>query len=214
VAPRWAVEGAPLAVPAPQLPARANRRVSSLMMMRYRPTRMSLCRSGCGNFLALGRRCSMRRPRLTRTPWTRGSWRRPRRRGLQRRGPRRRPWRRQRLPRRLLAQLWMRPQELSGAHRPPARRPERLGPRGLWLQVAPPRQPNIPIGVFGNLSLSSFLSPLFSFFCVASFSYYLFAQVLSLRSGHRDGHGYRRCGCRGDSGTGSCQRALNPRRSP
>jgi hypothetical protein len=27
------------------------------------PMRTSLCRSGCGNFLALGRRCSMRRPR-------------------------------------------------------------------------------------------------------------------------------------------------------
>jgi hypothetical protein len=67
---------------------------------------------------------------------------------------------------------------------PPAKRPY----RAVWK----PR--------FVQLSLPPFL-----LFCVASFSYYLFAQVLSLRSGHRDGHGCRRCGCRGDSGTGSCQ---------
>jgi hypothetical protein len=78
---------------------------------------------------------------------------------------------------RLLPQLWMRPQVLLGAHRPRARHPQRPGPRGLRLQVAPPHQPNVPTGVFGNLGLSSFLSPLFSFFCVASFSYYLFAHV-------------------------------------
>jgi hypothetical protein len=40
--------------------------------------------------------------------------------------------------------------------------------------VAPPRYPNVPIGVFGNLSLSSFLSRFFSFFSGASFSYYTF----------------------------------------
>jgi hypothetical protein len=50
-----------------------------------------------------------------------------------------------------------------------ARRPWRPGPRGLRLQVAPTHRPNVPIGVFGNLSLSNFLSPFF--FCVASFSY-------------------------------------------
>jgi hypothetical protein len=60
VAPQFAVEeAAPLAVLAPlQPPARVNRCVSFLMTMRYRPTRTSLCRSGCGNFSALGRRCS------------------------------------------------------------------------------------------------------------------------------------------------------------
>jgi hypothetical protein len=50
---------------------------------------------------------------------------------------------------------------------------QRSGPRGLRLQVAPPRQPNVPTGVFENLGLSSSLS-LFPFFCVASFSYYPF----------------------------------------
>jgi hypothetical protein len=65
VAPRQAVEEvAPLAVPAPLRPlARANRCVSFLMTMRYRRTRTSLCRSGCGNFPALGQPCSMRRLR-------------------------------------------------------------------------------------------------------------------------------------------------------
>jgi hypothetical protein len=61
-------EAAPLAVPVPLWPpARANRRVSSSMMTRYHPMRMSLCRSGCGNFLVQGRWCSMRRTR--RQPW-------------------------------------------------------------------------------------------------------------------------------------------------
>jgi hypothetical protein len=56
VAPRQAVkEAASLAVPAPLQPrARANKRVSFLTTMRYRPTRRSLCRTGCDNFLALG----------------------------------------------------------------------------------------------------------------------------------------------------------------
>jgi hypothetical protein len=63
VVPRQAVEeAAPLAVPASlRPPARANRRVSFLMMMRYCLTRTSLCRSGYDNFLALGRPCSTRR---------------------------------------------------------------------------------------------------------------------------------------------------------
>jgi hypothetical protein len=52
----------PLAVPAPQPPARENRRVSSLMTMRYHLTRMSLYKSGCGNSPVLGWRCLMRRP--------------------------------------------------------------------------------------------------------------------------------------------------------
>jgi hypothetical protein len=60
-------------------PKGANRHVSFLMTMRYHPTRTSLYRSGCGNFLALGQRCSMRRPCrrlwLTRRPRTRGLWR-------------------------------------------------------------------------------------------------------------------------------------------
>jgi hypothetical protein len=62
VAPWQAVEEvAPLAVLAPLWPlARANWRVSLLMMMRYHLTRMGLCRSSCGNFSALGRPCSMR----------------------------------------------------------------------------------------------------------------------------------------------------------
>jgi hypothetical protein len=72
---------------------------------------------------------------------------------------RRRLRRRQQLPRRLLAKLQTRPQELPGARRPPARCPQRLGPRGMWLQAAPPCQPNVPTGVFGNLGLSSFLYP-------------------------------------------------------
>jgi hypothetical protein len=65
---------------------------------------------------------------------------------LRRRGPRRRPQRRQRLPR---------PQEQPGARRPPARHCQRPGPRGLRLRVAPPRQPNVPTGVFGHLGLFS-----------------------------------------------------------
>jgi hypothetical protein len=93
---RRAVEGAslvvplPLAVLAPRPLARANRRVPSLMTMRYCLMRMSLCRSSCGNSPAPGRRCSMRRPRLTRRTRRSGPWRRPRRRGLQRRRPQRR----------------------------------------------------------------------------------------------------------------------------
>jgi hypothetical protein len=62
VAPRQAVEeAAPLAVPTLLRPlARANRRVLFLVMMRYRPTRMSLYRSSCDNFPVLGRLCLMR----------------------------------------------------------------------------------------------------------------------------------------------------------
>jgi hypothetical protein len=33
----------------------------------------------------------------------------------------------------------------------------------MRLQVVPPCQPNVPTGVFGNLSLSSFLSPFYLF---------------------------------------------------
>jgi hypothetical protein len=62
------------------------------------------------------------------------------------------------------AKLRMRPQELPGARRPLTRRPLRSGPRGLRLQVAPPCLPNVPTGVFGNLGLSSFLSPFSPFF--------------------------------------------------
>jgi hypothetical protein len=56
VVPRQAVkEAASLAVPAPLQPrARANKRVSFLMTMRYHPTRRSLCRTACDNFPALG----------------------------------------------------------------------------------------------------------------------------------------------------------------
>jgi hypothetical protein len=68
VAPRWVVEGAPPTVLAPQPLARASRCVSSLMTMRYRPMRMSLCRSGCGNSPAPSRWCAMRQSRLTRRP--------------------------------------------------------------------------------------------------------------------------------------------------
>jgi hypothetical protein len=65
----------------------------------------------------------------------------------------------------------------AGGSPAPIRCPQRPGPRELRLQVVPPRQPNVPTGVFGNLSLSSFLSPFspfFSFFCGASFSDYPF----------------------------------------
>jgi hypothetical protein len=64
VAPQRVVEEvASLAVPTPlRPPARANMRVSFLMMMRYHPMRMSLCRSGCSNFPALGQPCPMRQP--------------------------------------------------------------------------------------------------------------------------------------------------------
>jgi hypothetical protein len=49
-----AEEAAPLVVLAPFWPPpRANNRVSFLMMMRYRPMRTSLCRSGCSGFLTL-----------------------------------------------------------------------------------------------------------------------------------------------------------------
>jgi hypothetical protein len=53
--------GVPPTVPAPWPSARSNRRASSLMTRRYRPTRMSLCRSGCGNFPAPDQRCAMRK---------------------------------------------------------------------------------------------------------------------------------------------------------
>jgi hypothetical protein len=77
--------------------------------------------------------------------------------------------------------------------------------------VAPPHQPNVPTGVFGNLDLSHFVSLFFSFFPVGLHSLItLFAQVLSLRCGHHNGHGCfchrhrcRRCGYRGDSRAGS-----------
>jgi hypothetical protein len=72
VAPRRVVEGALSAVQASSPSVRANRRASSLMTMRYRLTRTSLCRSGYDNILAPDRRCAMRRPRLTRRPRTRG----------------------------------------------------------------------------------------------------------------------------------------------
>jgi hypothetical protein len=80
-------------VPVPRLPARGNIRASSLMMTRYHLTRMSLCRSGCGNSPALDRWCSMRRPRLIRRPRTRGpreqpEARRPSAKCRQRPGPR------------------------------------------------------------------------------------------------------------------------------
>jgi hypothetical protein len=78
------------------------------------------------------------------------------------------------------AKLRMRPQELPGARRPLTRRPWRSGPRGLQLQVAPPCLPNVPTGVFGNLSLSSFLSPFSPFFVGLHSLITLFAQVLSL----------------------------------
>jgi hypothetical protein len=45
--------------------------------------------------------------------------------------------------------------------------------------VAPPRYPNVPIGVFGNLSLSSFLSPFFSFSVGLHSLITLFAQILT-----------------------------------
>jgi hypothetical protein len=74
VAPQQAVEEA---VPAPlRPPARANKRMSFSMTTRYRPTRISLCRSGYDNFSSLGRPCqtrrSRRRLRLTRRPRRRG----------------------------------------------------------------------------------------------------------------------------------------------
>jgi hypothetical protein len=78
------------------------------------------------------------------------------------------------------AKLRMRPQELPGARRPLTRRPWRSGPIGLQLQVAPPCLPNVPTGVFGNLSLSSFLSPFSPFFVGLHSLITLFAQVLSL----------------------------------
>jgi hypothetical protein len=174
--------------------------------------RTSLYRGSCGNFPALGRPCLTRRPRqrprLTWRPRITGPWRRPQRRGLWRRGPQRRPQRRQQLPRRSLAKLQIGPQELPWARRPPARRPQWPGPRGRRLQAAPPRQPNVPTWVFGNLGSSSFLPLFFSVGLQSLIT--LFAQVISLRCGHHDGHNYfcrrhccSRCGCRGDSKAGS-----------
>jgi hypothetical protein len=74
--------------------------------------------------------------------------------------------------------------------------------------AAPPRQPNVPTEVFGNLGLSSFLATLF-FFTVRLHSLitsHFFAQLLSLQRGLSDRHSYfcrkhryHRCGCRGDS---------------
>jgi hypothetical protein len=123
-------QGAPLVVLVPRPPARANPCASSLMMMRYHLTRTSLCRSGCGNFTALGRWCLMRRLWLTWNLRTRGPRRRPRQRGFWRRGPWWRPQQRQWLPRL---------QELPGAHRPPARRRQWQGQEGCgskWLLPA------------------------------------------------------------------------------
>jgi hypothetical protein len=85
----------------------------------------------------------------------------------------------------------------AGGSPAPARRPWRPGPRGLRLQVAPTHRPNVPIGVFGNLSLSNFLSPFFFVWLHSLIP--LFAQVLSLRRSHCDRHDWRRCGCRGGS---------------
>jgi hypothetical protein len=51
----------------------------------------------------------------------------------------------------------------------PARHPQWLGPRGRRLQAAPPRQPNVPTRVFGNLGLSSSSF----FYSGASFSNYI-----------------------------------------
>jgi hypothetical protein len=56
--------------------------------------------------------------------------------------------------------------------------------------------------------------PLFSFFVGLRSLITLFAQVLSLRRGHREGHGCHRCGCRGDSGASSSWQAPDPRRCP
>jgi hypothetical protein len=50
--------------------------------------------------------------------------------------------------------------------------------------------------VFGNLDLSLFLS----FFVGLHSLITLFTQVLSLRRGHHDGHGCRRCDCRATLG--------------
>jgi hypothetical protein len=78
VAPRGAIEeAAPLVVLVLLWSlAWANGRASFLMMMMYRPTRMSLCKSGCGGFPALGRALprSTRQPWLTRRPQIGGSW--------------------------------------------------------------------------------------------------------------------------------------------
>jgi hypothetical protein len=101
----------------------------------------------------------------------------------------------------------------TGAHRPPARRHQRPGPRGLRLQVAPPHRPNVPTRVFGNLDLSSSI-PLFpySFFCphlyflFSSNSFFIFfILLLSFLSRSSPSGvaamtaGCRRCGCRGGS---------------
>jgi hypothetical protein len=67
------------------------------------------------------------------------------------------------------------------------------------------------MGVWKSRFVQLFLPP---FFVWLHSLITLFAQVLPLRRGHRDGHGYRRCGCRGGSRAGSCQRAPDPRRSP
>jgi hypothetical protein len=45
---------------------------------------------------------------------------------------------------------------------PSAMRLKWSGPRGQQLQAAPPRQPNVPTGVFENLGMSN--SPFFFFF--------------------------------------------------
>jgi hypothetical protein len=80
---------------------------------------------------------------------------------------------------------------------------------GAKRAAAPPRQPNVPTGVFGNLGLSNFLSSLF-FLARLHFLITLFAQVLFLWHGHRDGHNCfcrrhccHRCSYQGDSWVGS-----------
>jgi hypothetical protein len=80
------------------------------------------------------------------------------------------------------------------AHRPPTRRP--CGSKRL--------HPASQTSLQGCLEIS--VCPAFSpfFFSVGLHSLItFFAQVLSLRRGHRNGHGCCRCGCRGDSRVGS-----------
>jgi hypothetical protein len=99
-------------------------------------------------------------------------------------------------------------EEAAGAARSSpalARRRQQSGLGGLRLPVAPPRQSNVPTGVFGNLGLSSFLSPFPPFFVGLHSLITHFAHVLSLRRGCRDGHGYRKCGYQVGSRAGSYQ---------
>jgi hypothetical protein len=210
VAPQFAVEEvAPLAVLAPlQPPARVNRCVSFLMTMRYRPTRTSLCRSGCGNFSALGRRCS-----TTAVANKEAADKRATEEAMMKRATEERATEEATTKAAAVEEVAGKTvDEAAGAAGgSPAPRPGALSGRGQEGCGSKPLHPTSQMSLQGCLETS--VCPAFSrlSFSVGLHSLItLFAQVLSLRCGHHDRHDCfchrhrcRRCGCRGDSRAGS-----------